>query len=131
MKHRWRGRTIIFVHHEGKSGLPRGTSKREDVLDTMIGLKHHDCDHEDESAFRLEFTKSRDFHGADAAPMIIYLSTASGTVEWRHESEKDSARERVKTMLDKGFKQSDIARELDLTRGRVSQIVKEMNAKAC
>jgi len=39
LQHRWRGRTVILVHHQGRSGLSRGTSKREDVMDTMIGLR--------------------------------------------------------------------------------------------
>ena len=28
LTHRWQGRTIILVHHEGKGGKPRGSSKR-------------------------------------------------------------------------------------------------------
>ncbi|MGA8698620.1 MAG: AAA family ATPase, partial [Xanthobacteraceae bacterium] len=39
LRHRRAGRSIIFVHHAGKNGVQRGTSKREDVLDTVIVLK--------------------------------------------------------------------------------------------
>jgi len=62
MGHRWQGRTVVLVHHEGKSGKPRGTSKREDPLDTMIGLrKLPEESNDDASVFELTFSKSRDF----------------------------------------------------------------------
>src|SRR5262249_12527012 len=32
-------KTVMFVHHAGKGGQQRGTSKREDVLDTVIALR--------------------------------------------------------------------------------------------
>jgi hypothetical protein len=34
------GRSVVFVHHAGKSGQQRGSSRREDLLDTVICLKH-------------------------------------------------------------------------------------------
>ena len=37
---RRQGVAVLLVHHAGRSGNPRGTSKREDVLDTVIQLKH-------------------------------------------------------------------------------------------
>ena len=36
LKQRSAGRSVLFVHHAGKTGAQRGTSKREDVLDTVI-----------------------------------------------------------------------------------------------
>jgi len=54
-----------LCHHEGRNtGYQRGTSKREDALDSMIGLKKRDgLDTEDTSAFELKFTKAREFYG--------------------------------------------------------------------
>ena len=37
---RRRGLSVLIVHHAGKSGDQRGTSRREDVLDTSINLRH-------------------------------------------------------------------------------------------
>jgi hypothetical protein len=34
-----RGIGVLLVHRSGKSGEQRGTSRREDVLDTVIGLR--------------------------------------------------------------------------------------------
>jgi putative DNA primase/helicase len=33
------GRSVLWVHHSGKGGKQRGTSRREDVLDTSISLR--------------------------------------------------------------------------------------------
>ena len=33
------GRAVLFVHHAGKGGTQRGTSRKEDVLDTVIALR--------------------------------------------------------------------------------------------
>ena len=37
---RRRGMSVLFLHHAGKSKSQRGTSRREDLLDTVIALKH-------------------------------------------------------------------------------------------
>ena len=66
---RRKGRSVLFVHHAGKGGEQRGTSKREDVLDTVIRLSHPD-DYEpsDGARFLVAFTKSRGIFGDDVEP---------------------------------------------------------------
>lgn len=39
---RRRGISVLFVHHAGKGGAQRGTSRREDVLDTVIVLRQRE-----------------------------------------------------------------------------------------
>src|SRR4051812_14367522 len=36
---RRRGIAVLLVHHAGKGGAQRGTSRREDILDTVLTLK--------------------------------------------------------------------------------------------
>ncbi len=97
------------------------------MLDARIKLTWDpDLSTDGETAFKLEFPKAREFFGADAAPMIAYLSTQSGTVAWRRETVKASTRERVKERVAQGMSQADIAKELGVTKGRVSQILKEV-----
>ncbi len=77
LSHRWRGRTIIVMHHSGKSGQQRGTSKREDVMDTIIKLKKEpEACTETESVFDLTFEKSRDFYGKDAEQLRLRFNVA-------------------------------------------------------
>jgi hypothetical protein len=39
LQQRVMGRSVLFDHHAGKSGAQRGTSKREDLLDTVLALR--------------------------------------------------------------------------------------------
>ena len=36
---RRRGMAVLLIHHAGKSGDQRGTSAREDIMDTVISLR--------------------------------------------------------------------------------------------
>lgn len=66
---RRRGRSVLFVHHAGKGGDQRGTSAREDVMDTVIKLSRPDDYTSSQGArFIVEYTKTRGFSGEDAAP---------------------------------------------------------------
>jgi DNA-binding transcriptional regulator GbsR (MarR family) len=44
----------------------------------------------------------------------------------KREKDKMKTIEDIKTLYEKGYKQVDIVKELGLTKGRVSQIVKEI-----
>ncbi|HZZ23637.1 MAG TPA: AAA family ATPase [Roseiarcus sp.] len=62
-------RSVLVVHHAGKGGGQRGTSRKEDVLDTVISLSRPPGYAASEGArFEVRFTKSRGFWGADAEP---------------------------------------------------------------
>jgi hypothetical protein len=68
------GRSVLFVHHAGKSGMQRGSSRKEDVLDTVIGLRRPpDYSADQGCRFELRFEKSRGFHGEDAEPFEARL----------------------------------------------------------
>ena len=65
------GKAILFIHHAGKSGQQRGTSKREDILDTIISLKPaHLPDPNSGAAFNVNFEKTRGFYGEQAQPFL-------------------------------------------------------------
>ncbi|ESZ69538.1 hypothetical protein X727_16825 [Mesorhizobium sp. L103C119B0] len=130
LSHRWQGRSIIVMHHSGKSGQQRGTSKREDVMDTIIKLKKQpEASTETESAVDLTFEKSRDFYGQEAEPLRLWFSIKDGLATWRAEPMRDVQAEKVREMLKAGMKQKDIAREMDVTAGRISQIAKEIRER--
>lgn len=128
LKHRARGRAVVYLHHHGRSGRPRGTSVREVVLDSRIKLSRDEGLTTDaETAFKLEFPKAREFFGADAAPLMAYLSTADGTVRWRHEAVKaEGSHDRVRELMAQGYAQTEIAEQLGLSKGRVSQIASKI-----
>jgi putative DNA primase/helicase len=68
------GKSGLFIHHGGKSGGQRGTSRKEDVLDTVIALRRPpDYLAEQGARFEVHFEKSRGFHGPDAEPFETRL----------------------------------------------------------
>ena len=66
---RRRGRAVLIVHHAGRSGTPRGTSRREDLLDTSISLQRPlDYSPTQGARFEVHIEKSRVILGEAAAP---------------------------------------------------------------
>lgn len=71
---RRQGKSVLLVHHDGKGGQQRGTSKKEDVLDTVISLRRPPDYSADQGArMEVRFTKNRGFHGVDAEPFEARL----------------------------------------------------------
>jgi putative DNA primase/helicase len=81
---RRRGVTVLIVHHASRNGNARGTSKREDVLDTVIQLKHpEDYDPSDGARFEVHLTKARGLHGDEAAAFEAKLEVdEEGRANW-------------------------------------------------
>lgn len=71
---RRQGKSVLLIHHDGKNGGQRGTSKKEDVLDTVIGLRRPPDYQADQGArFEIHFEKARGFYGPDAEPFEVHL----------------------------------------------------------
>lgn len=115
--------STLFVHHSGRSGQQRGTSKREDVLDTMICLKHPgDYRQEDGARFEVHFEKSRGIYGDDVRPFEAKLITGpEGLLTWATKDVEDSLTEKVADLLNEGIPQSEIAELLGVAKGTVSK----------
>lgn len=68
------GKSVVLIHHDGKNGGQRGTSKKEDVVDTVVSLRQPpDYQAEQGARFEIHFTKSRGFYGSDAEPFEVQL----------------------------------------------------------
>ena len=121
--------TTIFLHHAGKGGTQRGTSGREDNIDISILLdKPTMFGPEDGARFIVSFQKSRLEH--KYLPLISATEFALETDEednyfWTFGSLKKRHKRKVIKMLDEGITAKDIAEELKITKGRVSQIKAE------
>jgi putative DNA primase/helicase len=120
---RARGLSVLFIHHAGKGGQQRGTSRREDVLDTVINLKHSGDYRPDQGAcFEVHFEKARGIYGDDVKPFEAKLTTMpDGTQQWAIKDLEDSLTEKVADLLGEGMSQNDIAGILDISQGTVSK----------
>ena len=65
---RRKGVAVLLVHHAGTNGRQRGTSRREDALDTVIALRRpEDYSPEQGARFEVHFEKLRNRVDADSA----------------------------------------------------------------
>ena len=119
------GKSVLFIHHSGKAGGQRGTSRREDILDTVINLRHaNDYRHEDGAVFEVHFEKARGIYGDDVEPFIAQLSTDEHGLQcWTTQSLEDSTFEKVIALHEEGFLQKDIADELGKNKSTISRRV--------
>jgi putative DNA primase/helicase len=119
LEQRRAGRSVVFMHHAGKGGAQRGTSRREDVLDSVIALKRPDDYQADQGArFEVHFEKNRGFHGDDAKP----FEAALGTGGWTMRDLADADMARVVVLSIQGLSVRDIAEETGFTKSRVSRL---------
>ena len=62
LKLRRKGVAVLLVHHAGTNGRQRGTSRREDALDTVIALRRpEDYSPEQGARFEVPFEKLRNW----------------------------------------------------------------------
>jgi putative DNA primase/helicase len=60
LKLRRQGKSVLLVHHAGTNGRQRGTSRREDALDTVMALRRpEDYSPEQGARFEIHFEKLR------------------------------------------------------------------------
>jgi putative DNA primase/helicase len=121
---RRQGISVLFVHHAGKNGTQRGTSKREDILDTVIKLKRpSDYEPTMGACFELYFEKARGMVG-EAVPIRCQLVED----KWIYEAVEISNYQRLLELYKGGMSQKDIAEELGLSKGQVSKLMKKAKA---
>ncbi len=84
IRERSKGKTLMFVHHAGKSGDQRGSSKREDLLDVVIRLQRpSDYRPQDGARFEVHFSKARSLFGEAVAPFEAQLAEGEdGKPRW-------------------------------------------------
>lgn len=117
------GRSVLLSHHAGKGGQQRGTSRREDVLDTVLALRRP-ADYRPEQGARAELVveKGRGIHGDDARTVEMALADdGSGGLRWTCRTTDDAITERVAAMVREGLSHRLIAAELHCGVATVSR----------
>lgn len=121
------GKSVLFIHHAGKGGNQRGTSKREDILDTVIALKRpDDYKPRDGAVFQVYFEKARGFLGQDAEPFEAQLVThLDEAQEWKIRPIQERTSEQIINLHKQGYLQTQIAKEMNLHKSNVSRHLKK------
>ena len=126
---RKQGKAVLFVHHAGKGGQQRGSSRREDLMDVVIKLDHaKDYEAAKGAAFLVEFEKSRHLSGDDAKDIEAALvENEQGIQIWEWKDAEAGMSERIIALHHEtpDMTQSEIATELGVNRSTVSRALKK------
>ncbi|MGE5537478.1 MAG: AAA family ATPase [Gemmatimonas sp.] len=125
---RRRGVSVLLVHHAGKGGAQRGTSSREDILDTSIRLVRP-ADYQASEGCRLEvrFEKTRGLFGKDVAPFEARLDTVDGRAVWTMRDVDDLAFARE--LFGKGTSVRDAADALGISKSAAHRLKHQVDAE--
>ncbi|MEI6267577.1 MAG: AAA family ATPase [Methylococcaceae bacterium] len=131
LRMRSHGKCVIFMHHAGKSGAQRGTSKREDLLDVVLELKRPTDYVSDQGArFIVNFSKARHLIGNQAQSFEAWLRCdEDGRQVWTLKAASESTFDQVVEMSNLGMSQREIADELGINKSNVCRAWKSAKEK--
>lgn len=127
---RRRGITVLLIHHAGKSGDQRGTSAREDIMDTVISLRRpREYSMAEGARFEVHLTKARSILGEEAKPFEANLVTEGNSLQWRTRELEDVELEELKRLLNEGYSIRDCAEEMGKSKGAVQRLKKKLEVE--
>lgn len=123
---RQKGICVLFLHHAGKGGQQRGTSRREDLLDTVIALRQPDdyCATEGLRA-QVRFEKARGFFGEDARPFEVRMEIREEAAVWSLKIDSiasDPLVERAAELFASEMTVREVAEALGISKTRAGQL---------
>ena len=127
---RRRGKAVILVHHSGKGGEQRGTSKREDILDLVLKLVR--VEGRQDASFDVVFTKNRHLKGKQAEAFRLDLEQDGDAVQWLRsaaskselrKAEDKELREQAQLLRQDGKSLRDIAAALGCGKDKVADLL--------
>jgi putative DNA primase/helicase len=111
------GRTVVVVHHANRKGGVRGSTRREDVIDLVLGLRpppgwtaSHGV------RFEVHVEKARNVVGTALAPMVAELQLDAGGARWRTSPVPGRTLDRAVSLLGEGFDVETMGRSLGVSR---------------
>lgn len=122
LQHRAKGRTVLFVHHAGKGGAQRGTSKREVILDANVKLQRLDTG---DDGFKITFDKNR--RGSTQGNTIDAVLKTDDETMWFEWQKQENDDDKIVELWDAGMSANDIAGELNLSRAWVYRRLKHFD----
>ena len=128
LKLRRQGIAVLLVHHAGTNGRQRGTSRREDALDTVIALRRpEDYSPEQGARFEVHFEKLRnrvDSAGAIPLEVSIETSTAGGQerIRWCSRDLTPPMLKRATELFAEGVTVREVATTLRISKSEAGRL---------
>ena len=126
---RRRGISVLLVHHAGVNGRQRGTSRREDALDTVIALRRpEDYLPEQGARFEIHFEKLRHrVDGDGAAPFEASVETSTDSngregIRWTSREIMPSIVKRAAELFADGFTVREVAASLRISKSEAGRL---------
>jgi AAA domain len=127
---RRQGKTVLLVHHAGRGENARGTSKREDILDTVIRLtRPEDYEMEQGARFEVQLTKARGVFGDDALPFESKLEVIDGRDRWTCTTVRDRILDQIEELSREGGTVRENAEETRLSKSKVQRMQAKLRAE--
>jgi hypothetical protein len=125
MDMRRNGVAVLFMHHSGKSGQQRGTSRKEDILNVVLNLKHPADYTADMGAFfEVHFEKGRELFGDNTKAFLAKLVSSDGVHRWEITDLEKSVFDQTVKMWQMGMSVPEIAMELDVNKSTIYRCLK-------
>jgi len=121
---------VFFVHHEGKGGAQRGTSAREDVLDTIMHLiRPKDYQPQEGARFEIHFEKYRGMHGDNVKPFEAQLEVHDNRTQWSMRDLEDVQLAQAAALFAMGLSVRDVGKELNISKSTAQRLRSEIPPK--
>jgi putative DNA primase/helicase len=125
---RRKGLAVLLVHHAGTNGRQRGTSRREDALDTVIALRRPEDYSSDQGCrFEIHFEKLRNrVDVGSAAPFGASLETVSTAgqeaVRWADYELVAPILNRAAGLFESGLTVREVATALKISKSEAGRL---------
>ena len=128
LKLRRQGKSVLLIHHAGTNGRQRGTSRREDALDTVIALRRpEDYSPEQGARFEIHFEKLRNrVDSAGAMPFEARLETlvvnGQRRIRWSSSDLKPPMLNRAAELFGEGLTVREVATTLRISKSEAGRL---------
>jgi putative DNA primase/helicase len=116
---------VLLVHHAGVNGRQRGTSRREDALDTVIALRRpEDYSPEQGARFEIHFEKLRNRVDGDGAIPFEASVTANGQegIHWSSRDLTPAILKRATELFADGLTVREVAATLRISKSEAGRL---------
>ena len=125
---RRKGIAVLIVHHAGVNGRQRGTSRREDALDTVIALRRPvDYSPKEGARFEVHLEKARSLVGEGALPFEAAVEpfdseNGNAAVRWVARDLKPPLLHQAAGLFEAGMTVRQVAAMLEISRSEAGRL---------